>query len=155
MNRGSGFTLIELLVVMVIIGITATTIAVATVRGDDPERPLQRLRQVLERVAEKAEVSGTPIAVDFLPGGYRFNRFDTRGHWIPLVGDSLFEEQRLDTDLAWHGLELEGVAVPPRLVFASTMPAFVLRVATSAGDARLIGKPTGSVVLVKGDEEKQ
>ena len=149
MGRVPGFTLIELLVVLVVIGIATSTVVLSLTRQETPDQSLQQLRRLLELAAEKAEISGAPLAVDLVPGGYRFSRFDTRGRWQPLAAeDAMFSPRRLAPDLAWQSLEVDGVAVaPPRLVFASGMPEFVLRVAAPGGGYRLEGRISGAVDL--------
>ena len=148
MKRAAGLTLIELMVVIAIAAIAMTSLAVRGFASDDGDRSLARLRQLLAVAAERAEIGGAPIAVDFEPGGYRFLRLDTRGQWLPPTGEAALAEPRLEPDLHWRGLEVGGVAVPLRLVFAGQMPDFVLRVATATAEVRLVGRPNGSVVLL-------
>jgi type II secretion system protein H len=151
MKRAAGFTLIELMVVIAIIAIATSALMM---RGGGGEEPLARLRLLLEAAAERAEIGGTPIAVDFEPGGYRFRQLDTRGQWLPVTGDAALARPRLEPDLHWRSLEVAGVAVPLRLVFAGQMPDFVLRVGDASREAQIVGRPNGRVDLLAGSENR-
>ena len=86
-RRSAGFTLIEVMVVLVIMGVMATgiTLGIDSLRGRDADQALRRLRLVLEASADRASVRGRPIAVEFLPDGYRFSALDPDDNWRPLI----------------------------------------------------------------------
>ncbi len=150
-RRHTGFTLIEVMVVLVIMGVMATgiTIGLDSLRGRDAEQALKRLRLVLEASADRAMVRGRPIAIEFLPDGYRFSALDADDNWRPLIDPPVFTERTLPGGLGWSGLRLEGQteAAAPRLQFGSQAPEYELRVATPGGEARLTGKANGEVIL--------
>ena len=146
MSRCRGFTLIELLVVITILAIAVTALTVRGLNRDDNDEALVRLRQLLETAAERAEIGGAPIAVDFEPGGYRFSRLDSRGRWLPITGGGALAPRR-EPGLHWLELTVADVVVVPRLVFAGQMPDFSLRVGMAGGEAVLGGRPNGSVSL--------
>ena len=75
--RCRGFSLIELLVVMLIVGIIAggASIGIDAARANDTELAAEHLRRALEAAAERAEVRGRPLAVDFL-GDHRIHHPD-------------------------------------------------------------------------------
>jgi general secretion pathway protein H len=148
-KRVSGFTLIEVMIVLTIVAVVATTFTLNLDSRRSPADEVERLRRVLEACAERAEIRGTPMAVDFVAQGYRVSTYDTQGNWTPVRGESQFAEQSVP-DLAWAGLTVDGQDASPRLVFGSEMPDFVLRVAAPSGDLRLSGLPTGAVRLEKG-----
>jgi type II secretion system protein H len=146
MRREQGFTLIEVMIVLTIMAVVATTFTLNIDNRRGPDEQIERLRRVIEAVAERAEIRGTPMTVEFIAKGYRVSSFDTRGNWTPVRGEALFAEQSVP-DLTWAGLSVDGQAVPPKLVFGREMPDFVLRVAAPGGEVRLYSQPTGAVLL--------
>lgn len=146
MRREQGFTLIEVMIVLTIIAVVAATFTLNIDSRRGPDEEIERLRRILEAVAERAQIRGTPMMVEFVAKAYRVSSFDTRGNWTPVRGETPFAEHEVP-DLAWAGLTIDGQAAPPRLVFGSVMPDFVLRVATPASEVRLYGQPTGAVQL--------
>jgi general secretion pathway protein H len=149
MKRGGGFTLIEVMIVLVIITVVATTFTLRIDSRNSPDDEIERLRRVLEAVAERAEIRGTPMAVEFIAQGYRISAFDTQGNWSAVRGESLFAEQSV-SGLAWAGLTVDGQDTSLKLVFGSEMPDFVLRIGTTAAEIRLSGQPTGAVLRQAG-----
>lgn len=143
--------LIEVMVVLVIMGVMATglTLGLDSLRGRDTEQALKRLRLVLEASADRASVRGRPIAIEFLPDGYRFSALDPDDNWRPLIDPPVFAERPLPGGLAWLGLRLDGQpdVAAPRLQFGTQPPEYELRVATPTGEARFTGKPSGEVIL--------
>ena len=111
-GRHAGFTLIEVMVVLVIMGVMATgiTIGLDSLRGRDAEQALKRLRLVLEASADRAVVRGRPIAIEFLPDGYRFSALDADDNWRPLI----------DPPVVWVPIPPVGVSVA--LAVASEQP---------------------------------
>jgi general secretion pathway protein H len=147
MRRARGFTLIEVMIVLSIIAVVATTLTlnIGSRRGPDDE--LERLRRVLEAVAERAQIRGTPMRLEFVGKAYRISSFDTRGNWTPVRGEAPFSDHEAP-DLTWIGLTINGQAAPAKLVFGSVMPDFVLRVTTPTSEVRFSGLPTGTVQLL-------
>jgi len=147
----AGFTLIEVMVVLVIMGVMATGISLGldSLRGRDADQALRRLRLVLEATADRAAVRGRPIVIEFLPDGYRFSALDPDDNWRPLNDPPVFVEKTLPSGLYWSGLRIDGQpeAATPRLQFGTQAPEYELRVATPSGEARLIGKANGDVIL--------
>lgn len=147
----AGFTLIEVMVVLVIMGVMATGISLGldSLRGRDADQALRRLRLVLEATADRAAVRGRPIVVEFLPDGYRFSALDPDDNWRPLNDPPVFTEKTLPSGLYWSGLRIDGQpeSATPRLQFGTQAPEYELRVATPGGEARLIGKANGDVIL--------
>lgn len=153
MPADRGFTLIEVLVVLAILGIVvaAAGISVRGVAGPSVARETERLRQTLERLAERAQVTGQPLALQLLPGGYRVLRLDAGGHWQPAEGTAEFAERNLPAGFAWRALRTDrGEERPEQLVFAARSPRYRLRLATPDGDVVLRGASTGSVELLAG-----
>ncbi len=150
-RRHAGFTLIEVMVVLVIMGLMATGISVGldSLRGRDTDQALKRLRLVLEATADRAAVRGRPIAIEFLPDGYRFSALDPDDNWRPLIDPPVFTDRPLPAGVAWLGLRIDGQpnAATPRLQFGTQAPEYELRVATPGGEARLTGKANGTVQL--------
>lgn len=139
------------MVVLVIMGIVATgiTVGLDSLRGRDVDQALKRLRLVLEASADRASVRGRPIAIEFLPDGYRFSALDPDDNWRPLIDPPVFTDRPLPAGLSWLGLRIDGQppASAARLQFGTQPPEYELRVATPSGEARFIGKANGSVVL--------
>ena len=145
MRREQGFTLIEVMIVLGIVAVLATTFTLNIDSRRGPDEELERLRRVLEAVAERAQIRGTPMSVEFVGQSYRIGSIDTRGNWIPVRGEALFANHEVP-NLTWAGLSINGQAVPAKLVFGSVMPDFVLRVTTPAAEVRFSGQPTGAVM---------
>lgn len=149
--RGRGFTLIEVMIVLVIVAITATAVSFSLegMRAREIERELARLRLVLETAGERAAVTGTPVAVEFLPGRYRFSTLSADGQWQPAPeGDSLAEHP-IPEEISWGTLLVEGhpPAKEPPLIFGSQMPDFELHLNTPTGEQILHAHPDGAVTL--------
>ena len=150
----AGFTLIEVMVVLVIMGLMATGLSVGldSLRGREADQALRRLRLVLEASADRAAVRGRPLAIEFLPDGYRFAALDADDTWRPLIDPPVFTERTLPEGLSWSGLRLDGQDAPqPRLQFGTQTPEYELRVATPRGIALLTGKANGDVLLTPPD----
>ncbi|MCK6373063.1 MAG: prepilin-type N-terminal cleavage/methylation domain-containing protein [Zoogloea sp.] len=150
-RRHAGFTLIEVMVVLVIMGLMATGISVGldSLRGRDTDQALKRLRLVLEATADRAAVRGRPIAIEFLPDGYRFSALDPDDNWRPLIDPPVFTDRAVPAGVSWLGLRIDGQpdAATPRLQFGTQAPEYELRVATPGGEARFTGKANGTVQL--------
>ena len=146
----TGFTLIELLVVVLIVGIAlgSLSLGVGALERRDGEREFRRLQLLLERMAERAEVRGTPLAIEFSGDAYRVYRYDTDGSWRMLAEPPLFVERQLPDRLRWQGLWLDGIAqpMPWRLVFGSRAPRFVLELNVEGRIRRLEGRESGAVL---------
>ncbi|MFQ6332667.1 prepilin-type N-terminal cleavage/methylation domain-containing protein [Methylophilus sp. 3sh_L] len=144
-----GFSLIEVMVVLIIIGVVASgaVISFESIQKRDAERTLRRLKLVLEACADRAIVNGRPIALELLPNGYRFSALDADDTWRPLEDPPVFTEKQLSTGLYWAGLSIEGRLDQSlnRLQFGTQPTEYVLRVTTSTGEVRFIGKATGNV----------
>lgn len=146
MRRAAGFTLLEAIVVVAIIALTTSLLTLNIGAADRrTEHTLERLRVALEVSADQAATRGTPMLVEFLPQEYRFSRLDVSGKWGPVDNEPMLAPQDLPAGIVWRGLEVDGQAALPRLVLGTEMPAFELRIATPAGETRLVGLPTGSV----------
>lgn len=145
--REQGFTLLEVMIVLSIIAVVATTLTlnIDSRRGTDEE--LERLRRVLEAVAERAQIRGSPMSIEFASKTYRIGSLDTRGNWTPVRGEALFANHEVP-ELTWAGLTVNGQAAPAKLVFGNVMPDFVLRVTTPAAAVRFYGQPTGTVQML-------
>ncbi|HNK17307.1 MAG TPA: prepilin-type N-terminal cleavage/methylation domain-containing protein [Piscinibacter sp.] len=150
-RRRTGFTLIEVMVVLVIMGVVGIGISVGlhSLHQRDIEHALKRLRLVLEATADRAQVRGRPIVIEFLPDGYRFAALDVDDNWRPLTDPPVFAERPLPQGLRWQGLRLAGQTQPatPRLLFGTEAPEYELLVGTPDGDARFVGKANGQVLL--------
>lgn len=140
-----GFTLLEVLVVLVIVSITATFITIGLDDRREAAGEVERLRLALESAAEQAEIQGVPVLVEFLPQGYRFSRFDTRGHWVAIYDAPILAEHRFQSNLSWDDFRLDGQPSPLRMVFGANLPQFALRIGTPSGSTMLISSPTGAV----------
>ena len=145
MRRITGFTLIEVMVVLVVLSVIASMLTLSVSARHTADDEVERLRLVLEAVAEQAQIRGTPLAVELLPQGYRCSAFDLRGNWTPIRNEALFAQRDLSEELRWQALTIDGRASPLTLVFGSEMPVFDLEIATPSGNLHLLSRPTGSV----------
>jgi general secretion pathway protein H len=150
MRRLSGFTLIEVVVVLVVMSVIASLLTLNVSASHTADDEVERLRLVLEAVAERAQIRGTPLAVELLPQGYRCSAFDLRGNWTPIRNEPLFAQQDLSEALQWHELRIDGRVSPLTVVFSSEMPVFDLEIATATGNLHLVSTPTGSVLRRSG-----
>lgn len=148
-RRGRGFTLIEVLVVLLIITTFSGLVAFSLegVRNRSLDNEIERLRAVLEYASDTASVKGTPIAVDFMPDGYRFSAMQTDGTWKLLFAPPELSAQTWPANVNVLGLEIDQVASRPpyRLVFGHEAPEFVLRLDTPQGLQTLRGGLLGAV----------
>lgn len=162
--RCRGFSLIELLVVMLIVGIIAggASLGIDAARANDTELATEHLRRALEAAAERAEVRGRPLAVDFLGDGYRFAELGANGRWQALEEAPLFVSRQLPAALRAVALELPDQRAPApaadataalepaapgalRLVFGTRAPRFTLHLADGGRALRLVGDLSGRV----------
>jgi general secretion pathway protein H len=144
-----GFTLIEVMVVLIIISVfaTITTFSISGMQRREAEHEVERLRRVLEIAAETASVRGTPLAVDFLPNGYRFSALDTSGEWHLLFSPDTLRERAWPEGVGVDALYVDGTALAPpyRLAFGSEAPEYRLRIHTPEGARLLVGRMSGAV----------
>ena len=145
MRRIAGFTLIEVMVVLLVISVIASMLTLNVSARHTADDEVERLRLVLEAVAERAQIRGTPLAVELLPQGYRCSAFDLRGNWTPIRNEPLFAQQDLSAALVWQDLRIDGRVAPLTVVFGSEMPVFDLAITTPTGNIHLVSTPTGSV----------
>lgn len=143
-----GLTLIEAMVVLLIVGITAGTLSIGidAVRAQDTERAVERLRRVLETTANRAQVRGQPLAVEFSADGYRFFALHPDGRWVPYSDPPLLAPRRFPERLTVASITTRGGKDSPRrLVFGTSPPPFQLHLDTREGRVTLSGSPTGRV----------
>ena len=145
MWRERGFTLIEVMVVLIVLTAIASMLTLNTSVRRSSDEEIERLRLVLEAVADQAQIRGTPLAVELLPQGYRCSVFDLRGNWTPIRNEPLFAQQELPAEIVWQELKIDDRKSPMTLVFGSEMPVFDLQISTPLGLVRLVGTPTGAV----------
>lgn len=143
-----GFTLVELMVTLAIVGLVASGISLSlnVLHGRDVEREVERLRQVLEATAERAQIRGQSVAIELLPDGYRLSQRDTADQWTLLDEPPLFTERRFPQALQWAPEHL-APGQARRLVFSQRAPHFTLVLQTSTQRFRLNGRITGAVEL--------
>ncbi|MBK9220234.1 MAG: hypothetical protein RJA63_355 [Pseudomonadota bacterium] len=151
MRDQRGFSLIEILVVLVIISVF-TSLAVLTlesVQGRNNDEEVLRLQRLLEMAADYSDTRGTPLAVEFLPNGYRFSAMQTNGEWRLIFAPSPFAERSWPDGVQVARLEVDGVHQnePLRLVFASEPPEYKLVLALPEGRKTLLGTLSGMVGL--------
>lgn len=149
MRRNRGFTLIEVMVVLIVLTVIASMLTLNTAARHSTDEEIERLRLVLEAVADQAQIRGTPLAVELLPQGYRCSAFDLRGNWTPIRNEPLFAQQELPAEIVWQELRIDDRKSPLTLVFGSEMPVFDLQISTPTGLVRLVGTPTGAVQRVQ------
>lgn len=143
-----GFTLVETLIVLVVIGVALAAVGLgfAGATGRDAEREVERIHLLLQKIAEKAQISGRPHAFELLPGGYRTLVADASGQWVA-DRHSEFGERILPEGLRWQQLEINDIEqpLPGRIIFSSRTPRFVLRVSRPGQQIALRGYRSGSV----------
>ena len=144
-----GFTLIEILVVLVIVGVFAglAGLSIEGFQGRQSQEDLARLRRLLEMAGDYADTHGTPLAVDFLPNGYRFSALQTSGEWKLLFAPSPFAERTWAGGVSVNSLEVDGIPVeaPQRIVFSTETPEYRLRLTTPEGSKQILGRISGAV----------
>lgn len=105
MTQTRGFTLIEVMVVLVIVAIMAGLVA-GSLRPD-PGRAVEaeawRLARLAERLDREANLSGQVLALDWQPGGYRFQKRDDDGAWSDLDSDTVYDPRRFDPSMHLSG----------------------------------------------------
>lgn len=149
-RRAAGFTLIEVMVVMLIVAVAIAGVSVSldALAGRETGREIERLQRVLEASAERAEIRGQPLAIEFLADGYRFFAYAPDDGWQLLHDPPVFAERLLPEGIAWHSLSVDArrIALPGRLVFGTRAPRFLLELRT--GDTRHVyrGNETGRIV---------
>lgn len=147
--RQRGFTLIEVMVVLVILAVTASAVSFSLdgIQSREHEREADRLRFVLEAAGERAAVTGTPIAAEFLPGRYRFSELDAEGKWRPMQTPAALAERMLPEAFVWGALTVNArpPSNDPPLVFGAEMPRFELRLRTPEGERIYRSRADGSV----------
>jgi len=146
-----GFSLIEILVVLVIISVFATlvTISLDGVASRRSDEEVARLRRLLEMAGDYADTHGTPIAIDFLPNGYRFSALQASGEWHLIFPPSPFAERSWGEGVSVASLELNGMQIeaPLRIVFDGEPPEYTLMLNTPEHTKRLVGRISGMVSL--------
>lgn len=152
-----GFTLIETLVVLVIIGVALATVGLGMGAADEraQEREVERIHHLLETIADRAQVTGRPHALELQAGGYRVVLADADGGWVT-DNRAEFRERLLPSGLRWDALVLDEVAqpLPGRLVFATRAPRFILRLVASGRRIELRGQRFGRVLKTTGTESE-
>jgi len=147
--RQRGFSLIEIMVVLVIVGVftALTTLSIEGMQSRRSDEEVARLRRLLEMANDFADTHGTPLAIDFLPNGYRFSAMQTNGDWRLLFPPSVFAERSWSEGVSVSSLELDGTRIdePLRIVFNTEPPEYVLKVKIPDGSKSLVGHISGMV----------
>ncbi len=141
--------------VVVLIGLT-TTLVLLNVAPDDRSLvrgEADRLALLIEQARDEAIGTGSSIAWQAQPGGYRFLRRDPARQW-QVVSDAPFAPQRFPPGVALTGIELRAHAATAAepVVFSplGTFPA--LRLHLSAGAIRLrVRADTPNQVMVENE----
>jgi general secretion pathway protein H len=158
-----GFTLVEVLVVVVILGVLAATVSL-TLLGSGGERQLERdarqLSALLGYACERAELTGRPLGLSLVRGGYVFSEHAAR-EWQPITDGELRPRhwsvplsERLSRDGVAIAVAEEAPAEPPLLCLASgelTPFRLELALADHRSAWRLSGEPDGKLTLERSD----
>lgn len=155
-GRARGFTLIEVLVVLLILGIAVSgaSLGLTAIERRDTELAVRRLQRVLEVAAARAQTLGQIIEFEILANGYRFNRLDVGGHWVPLDEPPWLVAKDLPPGLAWRAL-VQASGEQGRVRFGIFAPRYALSLNTPEGVVRLRGQATGAVIVERSDERAQ
>ena len=122
-DRQAGLTLIEVLVVLVIIAVMAgmTVLGLGSLgRGNQAEAEARRLADRLQLASDQVLVASAPLAMVWVPGGYRLVRWDSvQAAWEP-SGEALLDRRHaLPAALK---LALAGTSGSPPLTITPDLP---------------------------------
>ena len=96
--RAQGFTLLEIIVVIAVIGILISLAGLSvgnTVSSQRVDRSAERLLKVVALAEEQAVLSGKPIGISFVDGGYFLTEYERA--WRPLDNNFKFSSHVLET----------------------------------------------------------
>ncbi|MGK7294676.1 MAG: prepilin-type N-terminal cleavage/methylation domain-containing protein [Candidatus Wenzhouxiangella sp. M2_3B_020] len=141
-SRPAGFTLVEVLVVVVIAAVLTGLVVVGLARGgpaERAERELDRLSASLERLCDRALLTGTARGLRFHQDGYDF--WILRGDWQRLAGEGAPPGRTWPAGMNPR-VSVERVALTgrrdaaPQVVCTGLEPATAFEIALGAGENR-------------------